>query len=129
MRPTWISIPNDLSYIFIYKLPRYFLSSSSQYAFRFRRRSSKLIFKMRQAWISDRNEFNKFLSTSPTKFRVYWLCGLGEVKNRFSRWRPLRPSWISDRNNFSCFYLQVAPTLPTKFQVSWPRRTSFKANG
>ena len=41
------------------------------------------------SWISDRNDFSYFLSTShpmlPTKFRVNWHLGLGEeAKNRFS---------------------------------------------
>ena len=62
----------------------------------------------RPSWISDRNDFSYFWSTShlmpPAEFRVNWLLGLGEeAKNRFSRWRPWWPSWIYDRHNFSYF--------------------------
>ena len=40
----------------------------------------------------------------PTKFRVNWPLGLGEVvQNRFLRWQRWWPSWISDQNNFSNF--------------------------
>ena len=38
-------------------------------------------------------------ATLPTKLEVNWSFGLGEAKNRFSRWSL----WISDRNNFSHF--------------------------
>ena len=52
----------------------------------------------------------------PTKFQVNWpFSSEEEEKNRFSRWQP---SWISDQNVFD---LQVAPILPTKFLVKWPR--------
>ena len=44
-RPSWISDWNDFSYVLLYKLPWYFLPSSSQFDFRFRRRSAKKIFK------------------------------------------------------------------------------------
>ena len=56
----------------------------------------------------------------PTKFGVNWLFGLGEVKNRFSRWLPWRPSWISDRHDLAIFDLQVTLMLPSKFGVNWP---------
>ena len=39
----------------------------------------------------------------PTKFQVNWHLGLGEAKNRFSRWPPWQPSWIYDQHNFSYF--------------------------
>ena len=35
----------------------------------------------------------------PTKFRVNWPFGSGEVKYRCSRWPPWRPSWIFNRND------------------------------
>ena len=75
----------------------------------------------RPSWISDRNDFSYFWSTSspmlPTKFRVNWPYGSGEeVKNRFSRWRPWRPSWISDRIYFSYFWSTSHPN--TSYQVS-----------
>ena len=57
----------------------------------------------------------------PSKFGINWLLGLGEAKNRFSRWLPWRPSLISDRHDFSFFfYLQVIPMLPSKFGINWP---------
>ena len=67
------------------------------------------------AWISRRNDFSYFWSTStpemlPTKFRVKWHLGLGEeAKNRFSRWLPWRLSWISDRHDFSYFWSTSHP--------------------
>ena len=45
----------------------------------------------------------------PTKFRVNWLLGLEEVKNRFSRWLSWRPSWISDWHDFSYFWSTSHP--------------------
>ena len=39
----------------------------------------------------------------PTKFRVNLLLGLGEAKNRFSRWLTWRPSWFYDWHDFSYF--------------------------
>ena len=36
-------------------------------------------------------------------FKSISLFGSGDVKKRFSRWRPWPPSWISDWNNFSYF--------------------------
>ena len=42
----------------------------------------------------------------PTKFGVNWLLGLGEAKNRFSRWRP---SWNSCRHNLSYFLIYKSP--------------------
>ena len=57
----------------------------------------------------------------PTKFQVSWLFGSGEAaKNKFSRWRPLRPSWISDRNKFSYIWSTSHPDAPTKFQDNLP---------
>ena len=59
----------------------------------------------------------------PLKFQVNWPFGSGEVKNRFSRWRPSWisdcerwwPSWISDQNDMSYFDLLVILMLPMKF--------------
>ena len=78
--------------------------------FRFRRKSSKQIFKMAAiAAIRDflLQRFSYFWSTShpdlPTKFRVNWpFSSEEEKKNRFSRWPP---SWIFDRNDFNHFYI------------------------
>ena len=39
----------------------------------------------------------------PTKFQDNMRFGLGEAKNRFSRWPPWQPSWIDDRHDFSYF--------------------------
>ena len=50
----------------------------------------------------------------PTKFRVNWPFGSGEVKNRFLRW----PSWISDRNDFSYFLFTSHPDA--SYQVLSP---------
>ena len=44
--PSWISNQNYFSNFLFYKLPWYFLQTSSQLAFRFRRRSTKQISKM-----------------------------------------------------------------------------------
>ena len=86
------------------------------------------------SWISDRNDFSYFWSTShpmlPTKFWVNWPFGSGEeVKDGFSRCPPWRPSWISDRNNFSYFWSTSHPDA--SYQVSsqlalWFRRRSEK---
>ena len=40
----------------------------------------------------------------------------GDVQNRFSRWRPLRPSWISNLNDFSYFLSTSHPIA--SYQVS-----------
>ena len=56
----------------------------------------------------------------PTMFGVNWLLGLGEVKNRISRWLPWRPSWIPIDTIFAIFDLQVTSMLPSKFGVNWP---------
>ena len=73
------------------------------------------------SWISDRNDFSYFWSTShldANKFQINWAFDSGEeAEKRFSRWLP---SWILDRNNISYFfYLQVIPILPTKFQLNF----------
>ena len=57
-----------------------------------------------------------------TKFRVNWLLGLEEAKNRFSRW----PSWNFDRNDFSYFcstshpdaFYQVSSQLAQEYRRS-----------
>ena len=75
------------------------------------------------SWISDRNDFSYFQSTShPASYQVLSQLAFGvgeEGQNRFSRWPPWQPSWIYDRHYFS-FDLQVTPMPPTKFRVNWP---------
>ena len=39
----------------------------------------------------------------PTKFRINWHFGSGEVQNRFLRWLPWWTSWTSNLNNFRDF--------------------------
>ena len=39
----------------------------------------------------------------PTNFRVNWHLGLGEAKNKFSRWPPWRPYWIYNQHDFRYF--------------------------
>ena len=75
----------------------------------------------RPSWISDRNYFSYFWSTSHSnasyQFQVNWPFSLEEdAKNKFSRRRPWRPSWISDRNNFSYFWSTSHPNA--SYQVS-----------
>ena len=52
----------------------------------------------------------------PTKFRVNWHLGLGEAKNRFSRWPPWRHSWIDTQQDFSYFWSTSHPNA--SYQVS-----------
>ena len=62
---------------------------------------------------------NKFRVNWPsTKFRVNWPFG-SEAQNRFSRCLPLQRFWIPIETLLATFDLQVAPILPTKFQVNW----------
>ena len=80
--------------------------------FRFRRKSSKLIFKMdamAAIWDFLSQQFELFFfylqvtPILPTKFWVNWpFSSEEEGKNRFSRWSP---PWISNWNNFSYFYI------------------------
>ena len=94
-------------------------------AFRFRRKSSKQIFKMAAMaaiwdFLSQRFELFFLLQVIPmlpTKFRVNWpFSSEEEEKKRFSRWPP---SWIFDWNDFSYFYIYIM-MLPTNFQINWP---------
>ena len=55
-------------------------------------------------------------SILPTKFRVDWPFGSGEVQIRFSRWGPWWPSWISDLNYF-CYFWSTS-YLDNSFQDS-----------
>ena len=83
----------------------------SQLPFRFRRKSSKQIFKMAAMaaiwdFLSQRFELFFYLQVTPmllTKFQVKWpFSSEEEGKNRFSRWLP---SWIFNWNHFSYFYI------------------------
>ena len=56
----------------------------------------------------------------PTKFGVNWLLGLGEAKNRFSRWPHGGPLGFPIGTILAISNLQVTPMLPTKFGVNWP---------
>ena len=40
----------------------------------------------------------------PTKFRVSWPFGSGDVQTRFSRWWSWQPFWILHRNDFYYYY-------------------------
>ena len=122
--------------IFIYKLPRYFLTSFE---------STGLLVKMFKPDFPDGGHGSHFgfcIGTSfiifyvqvalifPTKFRVDWPLGLGEiVQNRFLRRQRWWPFWISNRHNFSNFLLTSCPD--TSYQISsqlafWFRRKSSK---
>ena len=125
----WLPWWNNFRYIWSTSHSKASYPGLNQLAFRLRRRNEKQIFKIdpwRPSWISDRTIllfpfFFWSTSHSDASHRVNWPYGSGEdSKNRFSRWRPWRPSCVSDRNYLSCFYLQVALILPTKFQVQEP---------
>ena len=76
----------------------------------------------RPSWISDRHDFNYFLSTPmlPSKFGVNWPVSSGEeVKNKFfqdGRYGGHRGFPIG--KILAIFYLQVTPMLPSKFGLS-----------
>ena len=67
----------------------------------------------------------------PIEFQVNWPYVSGEAKNRFSRFRPLRPSWISDRNDFSYFWFTIYPrfTLIGLSVQEEKRKIDFKDGG
>ena len=82
----------------------------------------------RPSWISDRNNFSCFLSTSHTdvSYQVSRQLSFGsgeEAKNRFSRRPPWRPSWISDWTDLRSFFIYKSPWwyLP-RFQVQEKKR-------
>ena len=68
----------------------------------------------RTAWISDRNDFSYFLSSSHPDDSYKVLSQLAfrfrkRRKKRFSRWLPWRPSWVFDWNDFSYFWSTSHP--------------------
>ena len=79
----------------------------------------------RPSWISDRNDFPYFWSTShhyaSYEFLVNWLFGSWkEVKTRFSRWHHGGHPGLPIETILAIFDLQATPMLPTKFQVNGP---------
>ena len=115
MRPSWISDLNDFS------------SSFESFGLSVQKKKRKIYFQ--DGGHGGHFEFSietilaildlQITPMLPTKFRVNWPFGPGEVKNRFSRRPPRQPSWISDRN-YLLFDLQVSLMLATMFQVKWP---------
>ena len=114
--------------VFIYKLPRYFLSSFESIGLSVQGKKSKIDFQ-------DGDHGSHFgfpmriilttfdLQISPvllTKVWVNWPLGSGEkAQNRFSTWPPWPLTWIFKGNGFSYFfYLQITLILPIKFWVN-----------
>ena len=77
------------------------------------------------SWISDRNHFSSFLSTShpEASYQVRSVGHFGsgeEAKNKLLRWQPWWPPWIFNQNDFRYFDLLVTPMLPIKFRDNRP---------
>ena len=64
----------------------------------------------------------------PTMFGVNWLLGLGEAKNRFSRWCHGGHLGFLIGTILAIFDLQVTQMLPSKFGVRWPFRSGEAKN-
>ena len=113
---SWISDQNDFRYFWSTSHPHTSFQISSQWAFLFRRWSSRW-----QLWghkllaIFDLQVTSMIL----TKFQVNWSFSSGEEgENRFSRWPP---SWISNCNNLSHFFILPLPSmLSTQIRANWP---------
>ena len=106
----------------MYKLPWYFLTSLESTG-----PSVKKYFKIniqdgRPSWISDWKDFNYFLSTSsPDSFYQVLSLSVQEKHNiDFQDGRLGNYFGFLNRIILAIFDLQVAPTLPSKFQVNSP---------
>ena len=56
----------------------------------------------------------------PTKFRVNWPFGSGEVRNGFKDGGHGDHLGFSIGTIFTVFDLQIGPILPSTFRVNWP---------
>ena len=76
------------------------------------------------SWIKDWYNLSYFGSTSHpnTSYQISSQFAFQLRRRnakRFSRWQPWWSALISDKNQLSYFDLQLAPILPTKFQIHW----------
>ena len=99
----------------------------SQLPFRFRRKSSKQIFKMdamAAIWdfLSQRFELFFFIYKSPQCFLPsFELTGLSVQKKKGKQIFKMATILGFRLEQFKLFlYLQVIPMLPTNFQINWP---------
>ena len=121
-QPSWIFDRHDFSYFWSTSHPRCFLATLESIGLSVQERKRKIDFQ-------DGGHLGFPIGTIlaifdlqvtpmlPSKFGVKWPFSSGEeAKNRFSRWRPLRPSWISDRHDFRYFW--STSHLDASLQVS-----------
>ena len=134
--PSWISDLKDFNYFWSNSHPDVSYQVSSQWAFRFRRRSKKYIFKMAAiVAILDfqLEQFYLFLiNKSPWCFLPSFMS-IGLLVQKKKRKIEFQDGHLGSHLKFwigtilAIFDLQVTAMLPTKFQVNWPFGSGWEA--